>query len=220
MPLSGEHFRIAELLFGTRFHIDVFLSKDAGERFYREITRAHSRLFTTPIIQEGAFFAYRHERTKAQLLLFPNNLQFSQGDPGHDSEQFLGYWASLIDKFVQVFEYPSDRFRMFGKVYRYRVEHAGLFDAFRRTTGMFTKDDISTLLLRTRFVEEDKNIHIQISTAENAKQEPDVLAIECDINTFDQELDHNRDEMEGIVRFADEFNKNRLIPFVAERLPI
>lgn len=220
MPLSEGLFKVTELGFGAHFHTEIILNKSLGERFYREVTRARSRLFTTSLIQEGVPFLYHNERTKTQCIINAGNWVFTEREVLNSPEQFLKDCTTLMNKFIEIFEYPPNRFRLFGKIYRYRLTHPGLFLAFKNATATFSRDDIFQLQIRMRLVEDEKNIHIQIASASDAKQEPDTLTVDCDVNNANQHLDHDQKELEQILGFADEYNPGRLASFLGERLPI
>ncbi len=220
MPSIRENLQLVELVFGTHFHVDITLNPQLGEKFYREITRVRSDLFTTKLIQIGAPFVFFHERFRTQCLITENNLVFTERKY-FDNERFANICHSLTKKLIETFECNEDNFRVLGKIYRYRLRLPSVFEGFKKSVSMFANDEIHHLRLRTLLKEQGKNIHLQFSSAEEGGQlMQDTLAIECDINNADQEAYHRLDLLHEVFKFADEYNNNRLIDFLSEKLQL
>lgn len=218
MPSIKENLQLVELVFGAHFHAEITLNPQLGEKFYRDITKAKSDLFTTKFIQAGAPFIFLHERFKTQCMIAENNLIFTERR-NFDNAWFSKICWTLANKLVETFECNEDNFRILGKIYRYHLSLPDVFETFKRSVHMFSKDEIYNLRLRTLLKEQGKNIHLQFSSVEDAGQlNRNILAVDCDINNADQEAFHHLDLMKEIFDFADEFNDTRLNKLLAEKL--
>lgn len=220
MPIGSDALQLDELVLGVRFHAEITLTSDLAEKYYRTMTRVRSGLFTSKIVQPGAPLVLLHESLGTQCLVTTNSLEFRESK--HlDQESFAKISHSLVTKLVEIFEMNDDNFRLFGKIYRYRLRLPNVLETFKKSVGMFANDDVRYLHLRTAIREGGKNVHFNFQTAEKeGKPVKDEILFSCDINNADQDSYQTVKILDEIVAFADKYNKQCLLDVLNAKLQV
>jgi len=213
-----ENLKIKNLIFGAHLHVELTLTPQLGEKFFRSITKIRKDLFTNKIIQAGLPFVFIHEKLKSRCIISDNSLVYTERR-NFDHVRFQEISRVLGKEFIKAFELGEDNFRILGKIYRYTLEVPGIFNNFKEAVSFFKGDDIERLFLRTLFKEKGNNIHLEIGSVDvDNNLVEDSLAINCDINNADQDSSHKLNALDGILTFADNYNDQRLPELLSQKL--
>lgn len=220
MSLLKENLRVRELTFGVHLHVDLTLAIPLGEKFYREITKVRSDLFTTKFIQPGVPFVFLHEKAQNRCVITDNSIAYTE-KKNFDSGRFQKVSSQLAEAFLESFESSQENVRILGKVYRYELASSGIFSAFKKAVALFADEEIYRLQIRTLLKKDAKNIHLRLGAIEkDGVAGEDRLAIECDINNADQDTHHSLQILPDIFKFADTYNQQELLPLLSKKLGI
>ena len=213
-----ENLKINELIFGAHLHVELTLTPQLGEKFYRSITKIRKDLFTRKFIQAGFPFVFIHEKFKSRCIISDKSLIYTERRD-FDHVRFREISRTLSKEFLKAFEFNEDNFRILGKIYGYTLEVPGVFNKFKESVSFFKEDAIGRLFLRTLFKEKGNNIHLELSSVDvDNNLVEDLLIINCDINNADQDSNHKLDALDGILTFSDNYNTKRLPKLLSRKL--
>lgn len=207
-----------QLIFAIKLNIPANpLSEDEIKALKRILLISHKHEFGRsdyiydPHISGGTIIGNHNYRN---VVITPSLIQYAE-KRNFNNANFNDVCKQLYDFYITKRQVDLLDIKVIGKVFNFAFQmEQNSLDLLKSRTNLFRDKHLSSLSLKATILEEEKNIHIHIHNQdglEDTENNENILFITLDFNNHDQVSGVIESSFHEIMRFADDFVKNRLL---------
>ncbi|MDX9965290.1 hypothetical protein [Desulfobacter postgatei] len=197
------------------------------KRLHRSLIDGFPKLFKNSLVPDtpppntNDYFIV-DQKNRRHIVMSDKVIQYDENKVLNNTS-FNNVGKFLYNFYLENMGVKPEDLRLIGKVRDYTLEvdevDVDRFDLFKSRYTVLLGKDLDTIDIHLKFVENNKNIHMYLSTkkADDEDDKPP-FSIKIDINNYDQVSGLTDESYNDIISFADSFHKDSLVELLNNKL--